>query len=60
MRESMNKKTQKKLQTLNQRVQRLRQQLAGTKKQSDEPDEIRLLEQQIAEAEAEIAKLKAS
>jgi hypothetical protein len=56
----MNKKTQKKLQTLNQRVQRLRQQLAGTKKQSDEPDEIKLLEQQIADAEAEIAKLKAS
>ena len=56
----MDKKAKKKIQTLNQRIQKLRQQLAGARQQADEPDEIRALETLIAEAEAEIAKLKAS
>ena len=38
----------------------LRQQLAGQKAQMDDPDEVRRLEQEIAAAEAEIVKLKAS
>ena len=56
----MDKKAKKKIQTLNQRIQKLRQQLAGAKTQVDDPDELRVLEKQIADAEAEVAKLKAS
>jgi len=56
----MDKKAKKKIQTLRQRVQKLRQQLAGARQQADEPGEIEVLEKQIADAEAEIAKLKAS
>ncbi len=56
----MDKKAKKRIQTLNQRVQKLRQQLAGVRQQADEPDEITALEKQIADAETEIAKLKAS
>lgn len=56
----MDKKAKKKIDTLNQRLQKLRQQLAGAKKQADDPTELRLLQQQVAEAEAELAKLKES
>ena len=56
----MDKKAKKKLQTLNQRIQKLRVQLAGARKQMDDPEELKGLEQQLAEAEAEAAKLKAS
>ena len=56
----MDKKAKKKIQTLNQRVQTLRQRLAGARQQADEPGEIQSLEKQIADAEAEIAKLKGS
>lgn len=56
----MDKKAKKKIQTLNQRIQKLRQQLAGVRQQADEPDEIVALETQIADAEAEIVKLKES
>jgi DNA-binding FrmR family transcriptional regulator len=54
----MDKKAKKKIDTLNQRLQKLRQQLAGAKKQADDPDELRHLEQQVAAAEAELAKVK--
>ena len=54
----MDKKTKKKIQTLQQRIQKLRQQLAGARKQMDDPDELNALEQQLANAEAELAKLK--
>jgi len=54
----MDKKVKKKVDTLNQRLQKLRQQLAGAKKQADDPSELRALERQIAEAEAELAKVK--
>lgn len=54
----MDKKAKKKIQTLNERIQKLRQQLAGARKQADDPSELQTLEQQIAQAEAEIAKLK--
>ena len=56
----MDKKAKKKINTLNQRLQKLRQQLAGAKKQADDPQELGALEKQIAEAEAELAKLKQS
>lgn len=56
----MDKKAKKKIQTLNERIQKLRQQRAGVKKQMDDPSELETLEKQIADAEAELAKLKAS
>ena len=54
----MDKKAKKKIQTLNQRIQKLRQQVAGAKKQLDDPAELTTLEDQLAAAEAELAKLK--
>lgn len=56
----MDKKAKKRMQTLNQRVQKLHQQLAGSRKQMDDPDELAVLEKQLAEAEAELAKMKES
>jgi DNA-binding FrmR family transcriptional regulator len=55
----MDKKAKKRIQTLNQRVQKLRQQVAGAKKQLDDPAELELLEQQLATAETELAAIKA-
>ncbi len=54
----MDKKTKKKLQTLHQRIQKLRGQLAGAKQQMDDPNELRDLQDQLAKAEAELAKFK--
>ena len=56
----MDKKTKKKTQTLNQRIQKLRSQLAGAKQQMDDPGELKGIEEQLAKAEAELAKLKQS
>jgi hypothetical protein len=56
----MDKKIKKKSHVLQQRIQTLRQQLAGAKKQMDDKDELKLLEQQLATAEAELAKIKES
>lgn len=56
----MDKKAKKKAQTINQRLQKLRQQLAGSKQQADDPQEIETLAAQIAKAEEELAKLKGS
>ncbi len=53
----MDKKAKKKSQTLRQRLQKLRQQLAGAKGQVDDPGELRGLEKQIADTEAGLAKL---
>jgi DNA-binding FrmR family transcriptional regulator len=54
----MDKKQKKKIDVLHQRIQSLRQQLAGMKKQMDDPDEVKAVEQQLATAEAELQKLK--
>ncbi len=54
----MDKKAKKKSQTLNERLRKLRQQLAGAKGQVDDPGELRILEKQIADTEAELARLK--
>ncbi|NLF07199.1 MAG: hypothetical protein GX594_04345 [Pirellulaceae bacterium] len=54
----MDKKNKKKTHVLQQRIQTLKQQLAGAKKQTDDPDELTSLKQQLAAAEAELAKIK--
>ena len=56
----MDKKIKKKTNVLQQRIQALRQQLAGAKKQPDDQSELKSLEQQLAAAEAELAKIKES
>jgi DNA-binding FrmR family transcriptional regulator len=54
----MDKKIKKKIDTLQQRIQKLRQQIAGTKKQMDDPADLKNLERQLAAAEEELAKIK--
>ena len=56
----MDKKHKKKIDSLNQRISRLRQQLAGAKKQQDESGEKASLQQQLAAAEAELARLRSA
>jgi cob(I)alamin adenosyltransferase len=56
----MDKKAKKKMELLQQRLQKLRQQLAGAKQQLDDPDEVHRLEADIKSAEAELQKLRAS
>lgn len=56
----MDKKQKKKSQVLQQRIQSLRQQLAGAKKQMDDPAELKSIQQQFTAAEAELAKIKDS
>jgi hypothetical protein len=56
----MDKKSKKKTHVLQQRIQALQQKLAGAKKQMDDQGELKLLEQQLAAAEAELAKIKDS
>lgn len=54
----MDKKAKKKIDVLRGRLTKLQQQLAGARKQMDDPDEVRRLEKEIAAAEAELGKLK--
>ena len=54
----MDKKIKKKLEVTRQRLQKLRQQLAGAKKQQDEPGEVDRLESEIAGLEPEAENLK--
>ena len=56
----MDKKAKKKIQTLNQRLQKLHQQLAGARQQVDDPQELNAINEQIAKADAELARLKSS
>jgi hypothetical protein len=56
----MDTKAKKRIDVLQVKLQKMRQQLAGQKSQMDDPDEVRRLEQEIAAAEAEIVKLKAT
>jgi peptidoglycan hydrolase CwlO-like protein len=55
----MDKKAQKKLDVLRQKIQKLQQLLVAAKKQNDEPGEVERLEKEIHAHEAEIKKLKA-
>jgi DNA-binding FrmR family transcriptional regulator len=54
----MDKKVKKKIDTLNLRLQTLRRQLAGAKQQMDDPQELKHIQDQVAAAEAELARLK--
>ncbi len=56
----MDKKVKKKIDVLRTRVQKLQLQVAGAKKQMDEPEELLKLEKELASAEAELNKLKDS
>lgn len=54
----MDKKAKKKQDVLRHRIQKLQQQLAGARRQMDDPEEVRRLEAEIASAETELAKIK--
>ena len=56
----MDKKAKKRIDLLNVRLQKLRQQLAGARKQMDEPGEVARLEKEVTEINAELEKLKGS
>jgi ribosomal protein L29 len=54
----MDKRDKKRSEVLKTRLVKLRQLLAAAKSQPDDVDEIRKLEKEIADATAELAKLK--
>jgi DNA-binding FrmR family transcriptional regulator len=56
----MDKKAKHRIDVLNQKLQKLRGQLHGARKQMDEPEEVRRLEQELAATTAELEKIKAS
>jgi cob(I)alamin adenosyltransferase len=58
--EIMDKKAKKRIDLLQQKLQKLRLQLAGAKKQMDEPDDVTRLEKEVAATAAELQKLKES
>lgn len=55
----MDGRDKKRLEVIHQKLQRLRQRLAGAKRQNDEPGEVRKLEQEIAALERQAAQLRA-
>jgi hypothetical protein len=54
----MDKKAKKRIEVLQPKLQKLRMQLAGAKKQMDDADEVRKLETEIASIERELKDLK--
>jgi len=56
----MDKKAKKRIDLLQTKLQKLRQQLAGAKKQMDDADEVRRLEQDITATSTELEQLKKS
>ena len=56
----MDKKAKKRIDLLQQKLQKLRLQLSGAKKQLDDPADVVRLDREIAEAEAELRTLKES
>jgi hypothetical protein len=54
----MDGKAKKRLEVIRQKVLLMKQRLAGAKKQEDEPGEVKKLEQEIAQLEAEATKLR--
>jgi len=54
----MDRKTKKKLDQLTKRLQTLRQQLAGARRQTDEPGEVERLAKEVEATEAEIRRLR--
>ena len=55
---TLNKKQQKQIEAAKNKIQRLRQLLAGAKNQPDDPQEAPRLEKQISELNAEIEKIR--
>ena len=55
---ALNKKQQKQIDAAKNKIQRLRQLLAGAKNQPDDPQEAPRLEKQISELNAEIEKIR--
>jgi hypothetical protein len=56
---SLNKKQKKQLDLDHKKLKQLQLQLSGAKKQMDDPDEVRRLEQEIVATQGRIDKLKA-
>jgi len=54
----LNKKQKKQIEVARKKIQNLQQKLAGCKQQMDDPEEVRSLENAIAEQEANIDKIK--
>lgn len=53
----MNKKHKKQLDVARKKMAQLQQQLAGSRKQMDDPDEVRRLETEVKALEAQIEKI---
>jgi hypothetical protein len=58
--ETMDNKAKKRLEVIRTKVHQLKQQLAGAKKQNDDPEEVRRFEEEIKKLEAEATKLRGS
>jgi cob(I)alamin adenosyltransferase len=58
--EIMDNKAKKRLEVIRTKVHQLKQQLAGAKKQNDDPEEVRRFEEEIKKLEAEATKLRGS
>lgn len=54
----MDKKAKKRIEVLHKRIDKLQLLLKGAKEQLDDPDEVIKLETDLAEAKAEISRLK--
>lgn len=54
----MDKKAKHRIDVLHQKLQKLQKQLAGAKKQMDDPEDVRRLEQEIQSVTAELERLK--
>ena len=55
---ALDKKSKKKLEVLRKRLDKTRQLLTFAKQQTDEPDEVERIQNQIRDIEAEIEELK--
>lgn len=55
----MDKKTKKRLEVLRQKIEKTQKLIAAAKQQTDEPDEIVKLEEQLAQLKAEVESLRA-
>ena len=56
----MDKKAKKRIDLLNKRLQKLRQQLSGARQQMDEPGDVARLEAEIRSVTAEVLELRTS
>jgi hypothetical protein len=55
---TVDKRDKKRVDVLNLKLQKLRQQLSGARRQMDDAEEVARLERQVTEVEAELQKLK--